>query len=295
MAKRRKKRVNYVRLALVAIILILIIVLLIALVVLGFKKAKTSDDSKPSKEDKIVEKTEEESLSEEIQARVDAYMANNPDLSEEECVKRIYMNLDIEPYSQTDIVEDLDSLTMLVNKYHGLPSDYEPSDLTEITSSGENGYVAVRKTVADAFEELVVGASEIGLGVSACSAYRSYDYQAGLYNNGVANYGVEYADAYWTRPGFSEHQTGLSIDVRLDGDTSDLDAARYSANYDWFLEHLHDYGFILRYPDDKEVYTQISPESWHIRYVGKEMATYIYENNLCLDEYYGLKAEGKID
>lgn len=192
-----------------------------------------------------------------------------------------------EPYENTVTVENLDSIDILVNKYSGLPSDYEPSDLVDVPSSKEHNETKMRQEAANAFQQLIDASANEGFILNACSAYRSYEYQYNLYNNGVSNYGVEYADRYWTRPGFSEHQTGLSVDIRMDNDTSDLDAVRNNAHYSWLLEHMHEYGFIVRYPDDKEDKTKIAPESWHLRYVGVELATYLYTNNLCLDEYYG--------
>ena len=174
-----------------------------------------------------------------------------------------------------------------VNKYSGLPADYEPSDLVQVPSSGENENVRMRKEAAEAFEKLIEAASNEGFILNACSAYRSYAYQTDLFNNGAASYGEEYADRYWTRPGYSEHQSGLAVDIRMDNDCSDLDVVRYNSHYDWLLENMHTYGFILRYPDDKEDKTKIAPESWHLRYVGVDLATYLYKNNLALDEYYG--------
>ena len=174
-----------------------------------------------------------------------------------------------------------------MNKYSGLPADYEPSDLVQVPSSGENENVRMRKEAAEAFEKLIEAASNEGFILNACSAYRSYAYQTDLFNSGAASYGEEYADRYWTRPGYSEHQSGLAVDIRMDNDCSDLDAVRYNSHYDWLLENMHRYGFILRYPDDKEDKTKIAPESWHLRYVGQDLATYLYKNNLALDEYYG--------
>lgn len=190
------------------------------------------------------------------------------------------------PYENTVTVSDLDSIYILVNKYSGLPEDYEPSDLVQVPSSGENENVRMRKEAAEAFEKLIEAASNEGFILNACSAYRSYAYQTDLFNNGAASYGEEYADRYWTRPGFSEHQSGLAVDIRMDNDCSDLDAVRYNSHYNWLLENMHTYGFILRYPDDKEDKTKIAPESWHLRYVGVDLATYLYKNNLALDEYY---------
>ena len=200
-------------------------------------------------------------------------------------VKKIDQSGD--PYENTVTVSDLDSIYVLVNKYSGLPADYEPSDLVQVPSSGENENVRMRKEAAEAFEKLIEAASNEGFILNACSAYRSYAYQTDLFNNGAASYGEEYADRYWTRPGYSEHQSGLAVDIRMDNDCSDLDVVRYNSHYDWLLENMHTYGFILRYPDDKEDKTKIAPESWHLRYVGVDLATYLYKNNLALDEYYG--------
>lgn len=197
-----------------------------------------------------------------------------------------YLDQSVEPYTNTVTVSNLDDIDILVNKYSGLPSDYVPSDLVTVSNSGENN-AQMREPAAKAFEQMVDAANNQGFILNACSAYRSYDYQYNLYYNGVSGYGEDYADRYWTRPGFSEHQTGLAVDIRIDNDTSDLDAVRYKSSYPWLLKHMHEYGFILRYPDDKEDKTKIAPESWHLRYVGVDLATYLYENNLCLDEYYG--------
>ena len=223
-----------------------------------------------------------------LEDRVSAYMEENPELSEQQALLEVKMNLDYEPYTNIQEVEDPDAIDLLVNKYYQLPSDYIPSDLVSVTSSGENGNVQMREEAASAFEELVKAAKSEGIELSACSAFRSYSYQEDLFENGKAQGGLEYADQWWTRPGHSEHQTGLSVDIRLDGDTSDLDAPRYSDNYPWLLEHMHEYGFILRYPDDKKDYTLIEPESWHLRYVGVDAATEVYEQELCWEEYVAM-------
>ena len=97
------------------------------------------------------------------------------------------------PYENTVTVSDLDSIYILVNKYSGLPEDYEPSDLVQVPSSGENENVRMRKEAAEAFEKLIEAASNEGFILNACSAYRSYAYQTDLFNNGAASYGEEYA------------------------------------------------------------------------------------------------------
>ena len=260
--KRRRVRKSAV---FVIFVLLLIIALLISMIA---KKVSDNQVSEP-KQEKTTETKKENKKQQ----------TNLPK------VKKINQSGD--PYENTVTVSDLDSIYILVNKYSGLPADYEPSDLVQVPSSGENENVRMRKEAAEAFEKLIEAASNEGFILNACSAYRSYAYQTDLFNNGAASYGEEYADRYWTRPGFSEHQSGLAVDIRMDNDCSDLDAVRYNSHYNWLLENMHTYGFILRYPDDKEDKTKIAPESWHLRYVGVDLATYLYKNNLALDEYYG--------
>ena len=260
------KRKRRVRKAAVAVLIVLFIIVAL-LVVLCVKKLSQNNTVEAPKETQVVKSEKKESKS------------SLP------TVKKVDQSGN--PYENTVTVSDLNSIYILVNKYSGLPQDYEPSDLVPVTSSGENENVRMRKVAAAAFEKMVDAAQNEGFILSACSAYRSYAYQVDLYNNGAANYGTDYADRYWTRPGFSEHQSGLAVDIRMDNDYSDLDAVRNNPHYDWLLKNMHTYGFILRYPDDKEDKTKIAPESWHLRYVGQELATYLYQNNLTLDEYYG--------
>ena len=259
-----KKRRRHVRKSLIYIVLILIVVVLIGMIL---NKSSDATNTKEPKQVQVVKKK----------------TANK----QTKLPKVTKVDQSGEPYENTVTVTDLDSIYILVNKYSGLPQDYEPSDLVEVDSSGENENVRMRKVAANAFEKMIAAAKKEGFILNACSAYRSYAYQVDLYNNGADNYGQEYADRYWTRPGFSEHQSGLSVDIRMDNDCSDLDAVRNNPHYAWLLKNMHKYGFILRYPDDKEDKTKIAPESWHLRYVGKTLATYLYKNNLTLDEYYG--------
>lgn len=280
MAKSKRKLTVFGKVLITMIgILFLILCVLLSQLVIQLTKP---EEKAPSEQEKVAQ---EETKKIEFSDREKAYADAHPELSEEEVIKRVAMNLDQEPYSNLQEVQDLDSDLQLVNKYYSLPSDYEPADLVPVSSSGENGTVMMRQKAAAAFEELVQASAQQGFILNACSAYRSYSYQEGLYNNGVVNYGQDYADAYWTRPGSSEHQTGLSVDIRMDNDLSDLDVVRSHPQYDWLLEHLADYGFILRYPDDKQDYTLIAPESWHLRYVGKEAAQEMADQNWCLEEY----------
>lgn len=201
-------------------------------------------------------------------------------------MQKVAMNLDREPYTDTTEVEDLDSQTLLVNKYNHLPMDYVPQDLIGVTSSGENGTVKMRKEAGNAFEKLVAWGKKNGIDISACSAFRDANYQANLWNGGKAQGGIEYADKWWTRAGYSEHQTGLAVDIRLFNDRSDLDAVRnYPNEYQNLLKNMANFGFILRYPDGKKGITLIEPESWHLRYVGIDVAKEIYEKGITFEQY----------
>lgn len=117
------------------------------------------------------------------------------------------------------------------------------------------------------------------------SAYRTREYQESVYNQYVEVGGVEYAEAYVADPGYSEHHTGLSLDLGIyyyDGSEGRFSG---SPNADWMDAHCQEYGFIRRYKDDKKEITGISNESWHFRYVGVPHASYMNENNLCMEEY----------
>ena len=174
--------------------------------------------------------------------------------------------------SEPDI-EVVDGLTyvngiLIANKSYSLPADYNPGVLPEAQS---------------AFDEMAEGAAKDGIKLYIASGFRSYDYQAGLYQRYVERDGAEMADTYSARPGHSEHQTGLAFDLN---EISDAFAGTPEA--EWLAEHAHEYGFIIRYPADKEDITGYSYEPWHVRYLGKEIAEKVYESGLCLEEYLGI-------
>ena len=123
---------------------------------------------------------------------------------------------------------------------------------------------------------------DAGLSLSVNSAYRSYEDQQSVYDTYYSLYGQSYVDKYVAIPGYSEHQTGLALDVK--SKNSNLFAN--SKEYSWMLENSYKYGFVLRYPKDKEDITGYNFEAWHFRYVGIDIAKYMYENNITYDEYY---------
>lgn len=221
-------------------------------------------------------------------------MNNNKKLDLTSVVRNINIHLDKNFYEEefnTDVSKDT---SMLVNKYYLLGSDYAPSDLVTISQTyswGDAGSQKTRKVTYDAFLEMWNAAQEEqGYYLMVSSSYRSYQEQEIVYNNYKKTRGQKYADSIAARPGSSEHQTGLTLDIfnKLNNNKNtfkDTDTAK------WLENNAYRFGFILRYPEDKVKVTGYSYEAWHFRYVGKEIAKYVYENNITFEEYYAYYIE----
>ena len=186
-------------------------------------------------------------------------------------------------YQDIKEVSNPDDILVLVNKRYKLPPDYSPADLEPISEFYSYQDKQVRSVVKEAFESLSEDAMVLGYRIIASSAYRDYNYQDMLYQGYVKEKGLDYADMCSARPGHSEHQTGLSIDVT--GSNLDYNLFEESNEFEWMRDNAHLYGFIMRYPKNKEHITGFKYEPWHYRYVGVEVATEIYENDLTLEEY----------
>ena len=153
---------------------------------------------------------------------------------------------------------------LLVNRTHPLPSTYGGTD----------------PVAYQALQQLQAAASKAGYSLPLLSGYRSYQYQVELYNMYVERDGQAAADRYSARPGTSEHQSGLAFDIgKIDNNFGNTKTGK------WLDKHCAEYGFIIRFPQGKEHITGYMYEPWHVRYVGVEHATYIMQNNLCLEEY----------
>ena len=174
---------------------------------------------------------------------------------------------------------------MLVNTENTLDESYEPPEIVKLSDS----QCPVDSRIADALVAFAEAAQAEGLPVYLSSGYRPYSEQQYLYQRKIGQgYSAEEAAKIVAVPGTSEHQTGLCCDItdyyREMKDSSLED----TATYQWMKEHCQEYGFIVRYPNDKQDITKIIYEPWHFRYVGVEAATYIMENNLCLEEFLAL-------
>lgn len=191
------------------------------------------------------------------------------------------------------LFHDVNSLYIFANKSNPLPEGYEPSDLVlvkDVLSTRDNW--TLRKPCYDAYVTMVNDALEDGVEIVCGSAYRSAAYQEELYNYYAAKHGKEAADTFSSRPGYSDHQTGLCVDV-VQG-YGGYDGYNYSQNFKncdigiWMYENAHKYGFVLRYPEGKEDITGYVFEPWHYRYVGEDIANKMYEisPDLTMEEYF---------
>lgn len=191
-----------------------------------------------------------------------------------------------------DMEEDLlrpDSVKALVNKQYALPEDYAPEDLVtvEVPTVLENPEIRqLREVASDALTDMFAAAEEEGIILHARSGYRSYQTQVQLFNSYVENHGEEAANRYSARPGESEHQTGLAMDVTSESANYQLSEAFGSTPEGiWVEENAHEFGFIIRYPEGTEDITGYQYEPWHLRYFGEELAADIYESGLTYEEY----------
>ncbi len=212
------------------------------------------------------------------------YQIKNKKMSLQEIVQLVNVNRDSDYYENiidTDLSKDP---VFLVNKYYHLPSDYVPQNLIKVSASyGYQGNI-VRSDALEAFIDMAEAAKDEDIVLIINSSYRSYDDQEEIWQYRKAVNGQSKADQYAARAGHSEHQSGLAIDIaQFNSKEEDFEN---TPAFNWLSNHAHEYGFILRYPKDKENITGYAYESWHYRYVGVEAATKIYNENITFDEYY---------
>lgn len=177
----------------------------------------------------------------------------------------------------THTLEQIDGIwyvdgVLVANKSYPLPADYAPGGLLDAAEI--------------AFMEMKNAAARDGITLTIVSGYRSYARQEKLYNNYVAKDGQAEADRYSARPGHSEHQSGLAMDLNsVDDSFANTKEAK------WIAENCAKYGFIIRYPKDKEDITGYIYEPWHVRYLGVDLAEAITTSGLCFEEYFGITSE----
>ncbi|MGP4079741.1 M15 family metallopeptidase [Pseudalkalibacillus sp. R45] len=194
------------------------------------------------------------------------------------------------------IVTNVMDPLVLVNKERNLPEDFIPETLTvpEIPFTFEEDHPKkqMQEVAAEAIEEMFAQAETDGIPLLAQSGYRSYSTQKSIFASNAEKNGHEEANKYSAQAGQSEHQTGLTMDVTSpEVDFGLIEEFGETTAGKWVKDNAHKYGFIVRYPKGKEGVTGYQYEPWHLRYVGKEHAKAIYEQNLTLEEYLGAPVE----
>lgn len=183
-----------------------------------------------------------------------------------------------------------DSIHVLVNRQNPLePEDYSPEDLTEVqVRSAAEQPVYLREEPASAVEDLFRDARDDGISLAVTSGYRSFESQARLYSARHDQHGTEATDEFAARPGYSEHQTGLAVDViSIDNPECILgECFHETPEFEWLEDHAHNFGFLIRYPEGLEHITGFAFEPWHLRYVGTETAEEVADQDIALEKYW---------
>jgi len=209
------------------------------------------------------------------------YKQKNNNLSLDEVISIINVKADKDWYTFTTQIEDF-SNSMLVNKYYFLPADYNPNDIVSIKNWYAYDNQSIKKEVYDQYVKMHNAASNQGLRLIVETSYRTFEQQENIYR---------YSGDLAARPGFSEHQTGLALDIKTDK-VSDSNFES-SEEFTWLKNNAYKYGFILRYPKGKEKITGIKYEPWHYRYLGVDLATKVHDSGLTYEEYYAYYCEYK--
>lgn len=214
------------------------------------------------------------------------YYQKNTRFQAKTIVRNVNANIDFPYYTNTSASQLTDNNLVLTNKYYYLDTTYQPDDLVKVVDQFQ-----VRKEVKNAYQKMSQAAKKEGLSFHMNSAFRSAQLQKEVYQEYRIKNGQAYADKYASRPGFSEHQTGLAIDIT----TRRVKFNQFDETdeFKWLEKHAHEYGFILRYPKGLQAITGYNYEPWHYRYVGIEVATKIKELNITFEEYYAYYIEQK--
>lgn len=211
------------------------------------------------------------------------YHVQNPGMYMGTVIDSVNIDLDKVWHNDAAAAENSGSRTVLVNKTHKLAENYEPENLVRIyahyTKNPKRPFY-MNEEAYYKYVDMYDAAARENLYLKIISAYRTETYQKNLYNSYVNGYGAQYAENYSARPGYSEHQTGLAVDIN-----SLYTSFENSNEYKWLKDNAHKFGFIERYKKGCEHITGYAYEPWHYRYVGVEAAQTIYERNLTFEEY----------
>ena len=219
----------------------------------------------------------------------DRYVKYMDEAREDEETSILLVNLDMDKaeYEDPIIVKDF-SYTMLVNKHRMLEKDFVPNNLVTVKEEDTNEEgLKLNRTAYVAFKQMKAQAAKEGYHLIINSAYRDYQEQQDIMEEYRKLYGDGYVEKYVLKPGFSEHQTGLAMDIG----STDTKVFANSDEYAWIVDNCYKFGFIYRFKKQYEDITGIRHEAWHYRYVGRKVAKEIYEKKLSFEEYYAMHIE----
>lgn len=292
----RKQRAAVVRRQKITLAAGIAVLILVIIFVLAFKgcnsKKKNNDKTVPANTETTTDdnKTATENNSENIKSEVFQDASTSSDNSSDYSGSQYADSQSVS--SKGFSIQTINGITyvdgvLIANKTYSLPSDFIPQD-PEVPVTSQRSTTSLDRTLMSAWRTMQADASSQGLNIYIASAYRSYSYQVNLYNSYVARDGKAAADTYSSRPGNSEHQTGLCFDLNsIDDSFGDTAEGR------WVNDNCYKYGFCIRFPKGKDAYTGYQYESWHLRYVGKDLAEKLYNNGawISLEEYFGITSE----
>ena len=211
--------------------------------------------------------------------RYSNYKEKNKDYTAEQIVMYVEIGIDNDFYTNVTEITNYNDIDTLVNKYYKLPDNYEASDLELLES--KYGNRKMKKVAAVAMRKMIDAASKDGYTLKVISGYRTQSQQSSLFNGYVKSDSLKNALLYSAKPGYSEHQTGYAADLN-----TVQDSFAKTKEYTWLKTNAFKYGFIERYPKDKMFITGYKYEPWHYRYVGVDIATKIYTEDITFEEYY---------
>ena len=213
-------------------------------------------------------------------SRYQKYYDKHKEYDTDNVVIYVEIGLDIEFYTEMDEITNYDDVDALVNKYHKLPSNYEAKDLVTLSKTYSSRGHKIKKVASESLMKMIDAAKADGLNLLVISGYRTESTQRGLFNNSVKRNGEAHALIYSAKPGHSEHQLGLAVDLNSTEESFDQ-----TKEYKWLKANSYKYGFIERYPKGKEFITGYGYEPWHYRYLGVDLATKVYTENVTYEEY----------
>ena len=304
--RQRQVRRNRIILACAAAALLIIIIVIISVSMKGCSKSKNADKNGKSTTAKVEESTptkENENTSE----GADSTNADNSSATMSDITSTTASSNSSE-YPAPEIpsgnvvskgttskgfkIQEINGATyidgvLIANKTYALPQDFIPTNPDQPVNADRSS-TCLDKTLMSAWNTMLKDATAKGLNIYIASGYRSYNYQVNVYNRYVKSDGAAVADTYSSRPGNSEHQTGLCFDLN-----TIEDSFQYTNEGKWVNDNCYKYGFCIRFPKGKDSATGYQYESWHLRYVGTELAEKLYNNGdwISLEEYFGITSE----